>query len=278
MKRIISMLIVCVIMAATSGCASSKSESEKTQANFTRTDKADCSLWSEYNGLSNTYQYDAEYKEDEWADKDGNILFPYEASIAGCKDIRDNLSKLKMPDELVKTASTEDILKIVTDGWITDTVGNAFPYGTAEEYINYSTAANQAANELFLRSNMVEVMLKDYTERAYDESKDTALHYSSVLRFEEILLASDYAYDKMDDKTRNEVLKAVTDKINNTDYEVYYGCKCESGFFAYIYEQGENGGSKWKFYIEENGTDDAKKFLETKKEFVNAEYSNISTK
>lgn len=217
-------------------------------------------LYGEYFDLKDTYWYEPKYNAAQWMNEEGELLFPYEQDLNNNTTMEGALALLYMPDEVLFKASTEDLLKVVMDGWLETNATSISVYSTPSHYIRSCTIKNQAANELMRRRDMVTVLYEDYCNRNYlkgEESRE-GRWAADKLQFDEIILASNHAFAMMDDEMKENVLNAALEKHGQVRSGYFYTVGHTSGFFAYIVEEELNGGSDWYQYIHDNNIEAAK--------------------
>ena len=98
-------------------------------------------------------------------------------------------------------------------------------------------------------------------QEAYDSEARFAIEKIATM---EALLASNLAFDRMDEEMKQQVLAEALKKVEqrqsgrfqcgykSADGEILLS-EFPSGFFAYILEQEERSGSKWYRYLAETG-------------------------
>lgn len=225
-------------------------------------------LYEEFGDLKSVYDYEPFYTADEWMNDENELLFPYENNRDKMSGIENILASLYMPDEVLEKASTNELLRVVCEGWLSTYATSASLFNLPSQYVANSMARNQASNELIRRSDMVNVLIEDYSQKCYaegNEYSDTAAFIVNQIQFEEIILASNHAYAQMDDNMKQKVINAVLEKVACIESEQYYTGDLVSGFFTYIMEEQTNGGSYWYTYICENEIDTALKYLDLEK-------------
>ena len=172
------------------------------------------------NLLENTYGLEPYFSEENWIDSEGNLLYPYEDNEELMTGIDNILASLYMPQEVVKNASSEDLLKIVLDGLLETNAVMPSVYNNPSDYVAHCCGINQAVNELLQRSDLVDVIYSDYCRRSYDVPDESAKLYEvNKLQFEEIILGSNHAFTLMNDDMREDVLEEVIRK--NAEIAVY---------------------------------------------------------
>ncbi len=260
-KKLITLLILLISMIVV-GCDNEKNS--KKENSITKV-KVDSIMFDEFNNLLETV-YDAEphFTSEDWINEDGKLLFPYENNEELMRGIDNILASLYMPQEVLEKASTEDLLKVVCDGWLSTYATSPTLYNNASEYIAYCTKTNQAANELIQRSDMAKIVYKDYCNRSYIEGgfSEEAAFELNKLQFEEIVLGSNHAFLMLDDSTRKKVLTEILEKNEDIESGDYYLSGLKSGFFSMIEEEYNNGNSEWYSYICENNLDEAQKYID----------------
>ncbi|MBO5237855.1 MAG: hypothetical protein J6B50_03665 [Lachnospiraceae bacterium] len=222
--------------------------------------EVDSLLYKEFNDMREVYSYEAKYNAAQWMNEAGELLFPYEQDLNSDTKMVDDLALLYMPDEVLFKASTEDLLKVVMDGWLETNVTSISVYSIPSHYIRSCTIKNQAANELMRRSDMVTVIYADYCNRNYlkgEESRE-GRWAADKLQFDEIILASNHAFAMMDNEMKENVLNAALEKYGQVRSGYFYTVEHTSGFFAYIVEEELNGGSAWYQYVQDNNIEAAK--------------------
>ena len=236
-----------------------ENKSEVHSSNVSRVE-VNSLLYGEYFDLKDTYHYEPKYNAAQWMNEAGELLFPYEQELNNDTKMADDLALLYMPDEILLKASTEDLLKVVMDGWLETNATSISVYSIPSHYIRSCTIKNQAANELMRRSDMVTVLYEDYCNRNYlkgEESRE-GRWAADKLQFDEIILASNHAFAMMDDEMKENVLNAALEKHGQVRSGYFYTVGHTSGFFAYIVEEELNGGSDWYQYIHDNNIEAAK--------------------
>lgn len=222
-------------------------------------------LYNTFGDLRNVYGYEPFYTADEWMNDAGELLYPYENDKDRMEGIENILASLYMPEEVLKKASTEELLHVVCDGWLSTHATSAILFNLPSEYVANSMSRNQAANELIVRNDMVKVLLEDYTLKSYikgNEYSDEAAFALNQIQFEEIILASNHAYVQMNDSMKEKVINAVLEKVSYMESQQYYTGNLKTGFFTYIKEEQENGGSYWYEYLCENEDEIVRKYLD----------------
>ena len=222
--------------------------------------EVDSLLYKEFNDMSEVYSYEPKYDVAQWMNEAGDLLFPYEQDLNNNTTMEGALALLYMPDEVLFKASTEDLLKVVMDGWLETNATSISVYSTPSHYIRSCTIKNQAANELMRRSDMVTVIYDDYCNRNYlkgEESRE-GRWAADKMQFDEIILASNHAFAMMDDEMKEKVLNVALEKHGQVRSGYFYTVGHTSGFFAYIVEEELNGGSDWYQYIQDNNIEEAK--------------------
>lgn len=271
-KVLVSVLFLAVFLftGCTSGASSSvndvTTEADTDDKTWVSRINPESMLLAEFTGLRETYGYEPRYPSDgEWMDSEGRLLFPYEGNEDEMEDVAGILASLYMPVEVLYTASTRDLLKVVCEGWLRSGATSALIYGTPSQYVLLSTDRIGAANELLHRSDMAEVVLEDYLRMDYvkkDGNLSEASYILDRIQFEEILLGSNIAFAEMDDTMRQQTIRAALKKMERAG-DAEYNMGILSGFFAYIGEEQNNGGSDWYEYIQERGPEEAKKYLDS---------------
>lgn len=243
--------------------ASDKSVTSATETATLRIE-VDELLYEEFGDLRSVYNYEPFYAADEWMDDKGELLFPYESNKDMMKGIENILASLHMPEGVLKEASTEELLRVICEGWLSTHATSPLLFNLPSEYVANSMARNQATNEFMRRSDMLNVLVEDYLQRCYihdDEYSDEATFALNQIQFEEIILASNYVYAQMDDSMKEKVINAVLEKVSYMESGKYYTGDLASGFFTYIIEAQNNGGSYWYTYICENEIETARKYI-----------------
>lgn len=217
-------------------------------------------LYSDFNDMRKVYGYEPGYDATQWMNEEGALLFPYESDWKDASKVAEVLGLLYMPEEVLSKAATEDLLKVVMEGWLESNVTSISVYSTPSDYILSCTIKNQAANELMARSDMVVLLYEDYCSRSYLEggASREGRWAADKLQFDEIILASNYAFAQMDDEMKENVLKEALRKQKQVESGTYYTVGHTSGFFAYIAEEERKEGSNWYQYICDNKIEAAK--------------------
>lgn len=249
------------------GCMKEKSNStnELTSTESSATLDVDALLYEEYGDLRDVYNYEPFYSKQDWMNDRGELLYPYEKNKDNLRGIENTLASLYMPEDVLKKASSEELLKVVCDGWLSTYATSAILFNLPSEYVANSTARNQAANELIKRADMIDVIIEDYINKCYVKGNtysEEAMFILNQIQFEEIVLGSNHAYLQMDNNVREKVLDAILEKVSCIESKEYYTGDLVSGFFTYIIEEETNGGSYWYTYICENRYELAEKYLD----------------
>ena len=224
-----------------------------------RVEVIDAILYGEYTDMTNTFSYEPLYTDAEWI-KDGTLLYPYKNNLDNdsMKTIEDILANFYVSEEVVAKASTKELLKVSGD--FLTTKGIDMVYNLPSEYVCYVVSINLASNELLHRTDMPEVIFEDYNDREYAKasaSYDEVRINCNQIMFEEIVLASNYAFSIMDDELKEKVLAQATDMADMALDDNYDAHGLKSGFFTYIIEEKLEGGSDWYDYIVENNHEGA---------------------
>lgn len=270
-NRIILTLIIAVPLLFI-GCGT-KSSSASIQTEMTETEseasfiraKPDSILFKEYYGLKDVYGYEPFYSAKEWMDEDGKLLFPYDEYRYRMEGMSNILASLDVPEEVLQKAATEDVLKVVCEGWLTSGATGPF-FDFPSQYINIASANIGVVNELLQRSDMAKAVLDDYCTRNYvlgTETSKPARDALNQVAFEEILLASNLAFSQMDENMKRQVIDEVMTKLGDAKSGKYWTQSITSGFFAYIAEEQEAEGSLWYDYISKNCSKEVKQYLTT---------------
>lgn len=249
-----------------SSSASIQTETTETEseASFIRA-KPDSILFKEYYGLKDVYGYEPFYSAEEWMDEEGKLLFPYDEYRYRMEGMSDILASLDVPEAVLQKAATEDVLKVVCEGWITSGATGPF-FDFPSQYINIASANIGVVNELLQRSDMAKAVLKDYCTRNYVSGTETSRLARDALNqvvFDEILLASNLAFSQMDENMKRQVIYEVMKKLGDAESGKYWTEGITSGFFAYIAEEQEAEGSLWYDYISKNCSKEVKQYLTT---------------
>lgn len=216
-------------------------------------------LFCEFNDFRDTYDYEPEYSAEQWMNAEGALLFPYVKEIENTTSFVRSFALLYMPDEVLVRATTQDLLKVVMDGWLEASVTSISVFSTPSHYILSCTGKNQASNELLRRSDMIDVLYNDYCNRDYSGAESLeGKRAADKLQFDEIILASNHAFSLMDDHMKRAVLTEALEKYQQVKCGEYYTVGHTSGFFAFIAEEERNGGSYWYKYICDNNIEEAK--------------------
>lgn len=222
------------------------------------------------NVLESAYGLEPYYTAEDWMDKDGKLLHPYANNKELMTGVGNIMASIYMPEKVLEKASTEDLLKVVCDGWFSTNVTLTGLFNNASDYVKNSVVRNQATNELVRRSDMTEVLFEDYCNREYvkgTEYSDEAALELKILQFDEIVLGSNHAFSIMTDDMKSKVLEEVLKKNKDIQSGEYYNSGHQSGFFSIIEEEYINGGSDWYTYICEKGYDEAKEYINTESAF-----------
>ena len=235
----------------------------ESETDFTRA-KPQSVLFKEYKGLKEVYGYEPFYSAKEWMDEEGKLLFPYDEYRYRMEGMSNILASLDMPEEVLQKAATEDILKVVCEGWLTSGATLAYIFGFPSDYVNIASANIGVVNELLQRSDMAKAVLEDYCTRNYVQGSETSREARDSLNqvvFEEILLASNLAFSQMDENMKRQVIEEVMKKLGDVQSGKYWTQSIKSGFFAFIAEEYAAGGSLWYDYISDNCPEEIKRYL-----------------
>ncbi len=200
------------------------------------------------------------FSAEEWFTEDGHMDYPFDLSILLTDmDLKKKFDMLEMPQEALDKASTEDILSIIKRWPMQPSLIFERPslYLWVMEEKNFM-------QEFWSREDMAEVTLEAYKEETFmpicyfgDEKEQRPYQKRCREREEaivtgEIFLATDMAFEQMDDAMRQETLEAVEEKAKLRE-DGRFACIPEScGFWAYISDSVVYGsGSKWYEYIKE---------------------------
>ena len=270
--RIMLTLIIAVPLLF-AGCGT-KSSSASIQTETTETEsessfiraRPDSILFKEYYGLKDVYGYEPFYSAEEWMDEEGKLLFPYDEYRYRMEGMSNILASLDVPEEVLQKAATEDVLKVVCEGWLTSGATLAYIFNFPSDYVNIASANIGVVNELLQRSDMAKAVLEDYCTRNYVPGSETSKPARDALNqvvFDEILLASNLAFSQMDENMKRQVIDEVMKKLGDAESGKYWTQRIESGFFAYIAEEQEAEGSLWYDYISKNCSKEVKQYLTT---------------
>lgn len=252
------LVIICLSALFLYACQKQSSDSDIKVSKVS----IDSIMYQKYeNLLENTYGLEPYFSEENWIDSEGNLLYPYEDNSELMTGIGNILASLYMPKEVVKNASSEELLRIVLDGLLETNAVMPFAYNNPSDYVSYCCGINQAVNELLQRSDLVEVIYNDYCNRSYDMPDEYAKSYEfNKLQFEEIILGSNHAFTLMNDDMREDVLEEVIRK--NAEIAVHANdIGLTSGFFAMIEDEYSHGNSEWYTYICDNNYSEAKNVI-----------------
>lgn len=219
---------------------------------------------------------EAAYSVADWLGPDGIIGFPF--------DWRDTLEMSNpereviyyVPQEALDRATTEDLVELLV-GY--DHRSRFDIYNFISYYWDYVLNNFNVAEELISRESLAEDVLKAYQkdnflikssfgdaakQKAYDEQ---CYDQFNKIGLEEIILATNLAFDQMDDEMRKATIEEALNKVEERlsgKFKCSYGLangedgfgEMPSGFFAYIVEMEESTGSKWYRFMQENGYDE----------------------
>lgn len=214
------------------------------------------------------------YPAEAWLDEEGGLTTPFDWRERGDIQIAENRVGYYIPKEAMDRVGTAELLATVVE-W--RHLGFYSSYNFLGDYLYTVTQRFNAMEEVLKRPDMAEALLAEYKEdgfpiiRTFGDKKEQEAYdeetwfYIEKIATEEILLASNYAFDRMDEAMKQEVLAEALKKVElrqsgrfqcgykDADGEISLS-EFPSGFFAYILEQEEYGaGSKWYKYLVESG-------------------------
>ncbi len=224
----------------------------------------------------------------EWLSK-GYLDYPFSLNDYSYRDQEDynkayESVRFYIPQEALEQAATEDLVRLV--GQMPKYPPNA--YNFPSYYIKSISSWFNAVDEMRTREDFPKVLLESYIKsefmpvRSFEDSK-RQLEYDAEanarereILSQEIFLACNSTFDRMDDEMRRRTIEAVMEKIEIRQREEFKYVNSVSGFFAYVNELQNFGhdepisrddgtieyvslppvGSKWYDYIAQTLQDD----------------------
>lgn len=204
------------------------------------------------------------YSAEKWIQ--GDVLhYPDDIEKRVNLQWNETMASYYVPTEAIEKASTISVLEVVASWPFSSYIFYNYP----SDYIAYTRDMFNAADELWKRDNLAEIVLERYEQETFmpicpyedkereEEYKKEAYGVDRRIVLEELILASNEVFEQMDDEMRARTLKAVEEKISYRLDESYITSYSSSGFYAYVSELNKNGDSKWFTYIKENQEDSA---------------------
>lgn len=202
---------------------------------------------------------DAVYPAEEWFSQDGALAFPFSRQELNSPDLGawERIAMFHIPQEAMDAASTGELLGILKRIWMT----RADLYNNPSDYLGYLSASFNVTNECLRREDLAETTLASYKLDQFMPRMNTGgkknadynvacRRQESAIILEEIILATDLAFDQMDDAMRRETLEAVEEKRQLREKGTFECSASKGGFYTYIGEMLHFGhGSKWYDYI-----------------------------
>lgn len=209
----------------------------------------------------------SDHTAEEWL-QDGNTLaFPhdiYDLKQAPQWPSEEWFAYYHVPQEALTAANTESLLQAVAD------FGSAYFWGKGcyiPDWWDYMRRAFNGTEELMARKDFVEAVLTRYEEETYMplladslDEEEAAAYKEQMHRqtqrviTEEMLLATDEAFEQADAETRSRILEAVQEKaeyLQNEEYDI----STYPAFLAYVVQNHAYAeGSKWYDFIMEEST------------------------
>ncbi len=213
---------------------------------------------------------EAAYPAADWLTEDGRVDFPAESLVLNPEaTLSQRFARYAIPSEVLYEAETADLLRMSAKWPMT----SYDAYNFMCYYLDFLTWKFNGADELIDRPDLAEVVLREYCsdsflpkaqlgdagkQKLYDEKC-----YAQVdkIVLEEVLLASNRAFDQMDEEMKQATLEEALKKVEQRQSGSFRWsasgsasfAEFPSGFFAYILEQQEAAGSKWYRYLVETG-------------------------
>ena len=213
------------------------------------------------------------YPVEEWLDAEGGLTTPFDWSERGEMSLAENRVGYYIPWEAMAQVGTAELLTTVVE-W--RHLGSYKNFNFMGDYFHIVLGRFNAMEEVLKRPDMAQALFAEYKTdtfpiiRSFGNEKEQEA-YDSKARFAiekiatmEALLASNLAFDQMDEAMKQEVLAEALKKVEqrqsgrfqcgykSADGEIILS-EFPSGFFAYILEQEERSGSKWYRYLAETG-------------------------
>ena len=213
---------------------------------------------------------EAAYPAADWLTEDGRVDFPAESLVLNPETtLSQRFARFAIPSEVLYKAETVDLLRMSAKWPMT----SYDAYNFLCHYLDFLTNKFNGADELIDRPDLAEVVLREYSsdsffpmaqlgdagkQKLYDEKCDAQV---DKIVLEEVLLASNRAFDQMDEDMKQATLEEALKKVEQRQSGRYSWnasgstsfAEFPSGFFAYILEQQEAAGSKWYRYLVETG-------------------------
>lgn len=241
------------------GEAEDTNEVQEDDAGAERTKLEDEPYYHEYyTGYIETFP-DAVYPAEEWFSQDGVLAFPFSRQELNSPDLGawERIAMFHVPQEAMDAASTGELLNIWKRIWMT----RADLYNNPSDYLGYLSASFNVTNECLRREDLAETVLAAYKSDQFMPRMDTGgkknadynvacRRQESAIILEEIILATDWAFDQMDDAMRRETLEAVEEKRRLREKGTFECSASQGGFYTYIGEMLTfDHSSKWYDYI-----------------------------
>lgn len=83
------------------------------------------------------------YTSKEWMDEDGVMLFPYKDDEADMNGIDDIIARMYIPNDVLDRATTEDLLYVVCDCWLSTGATASFMFNFPSDYIVSCTVCQE---------------------------------------------------------------------------------------------------------------------------------------
>ena len=213
------------------------------------------------------------YPAEAWLDAEGGLTTPFDWSERGELSLAENRVGYYIPWEAMDQVGTAELLATVVE-W--RHFGSYKNFNYMGDYFHSVCSRFNAMEEVLKRQDMAKALFAEYKtdtfpmlrslgnekeQEAYDSKAWFAIEKIATM---EALLASNLAFDQMDEAMKQEVLAEALKKVEqrqsgrfqcgykSANGEIHLS-EFPSGFFAYILEQEERSGSKWYWYLVETG-------------------------
>ena len=207
------------------------------------------------------------YAAEEWISEDGHLDFPFDRDedTAG-RSRAENQTRYYIPVKALEQASTEELLRMTKEMLPPQ---HYHLYNMPSYFLGMMQSRFNIIDALVNRADFAQVLLAAYTADAYipliaveQMGADGGTREGEIV-LEEIMLSGDAVFDQLNEDERQQALTAVLEKEAARASGAYFCANETSSFFAHVYEQYEEGGSKWYDYIvEERKGGDAIRYLE----------------
>lgn len=215
---------------------------------------------SDYDELFSEAMYSAE----EWFNEEGKLEFPFDLQITLTDiPVEEKFAIFYIPQEAMDAASTEELFNILKRIPMT----RAQIYEHPSDFLNFLSGRFNVTNECLCREDLAETVLACYQSDMFmvkvnsdgedaSEQMSEGLRQESAILLQEVILATDLAFDQMDDTMRMETIEAVEIKRRMRKQGIFECSSSSDGFYGYIGEMMYRGyGSKWYDYIRDQVPD-----------------------